>query len=127
MNKLDIFNTIVDKVCEVTVIRRETLMGGVKLRPVVEARVLACQYLWRAGFSSDEIALFVIREQMGDPLACPDISVVKSKAKGIDKSICTYTYYCKESYAFSIMSSEISKFCKEKYGEMYVYGMKELK
>lgn len=123
MTNLEIFNLVIDKACEITNVRRDVLISGKKQHHVVETRVLASEYLWRIGFSSDEIAFFVLTERNG---VYPDIDRVKSTAKGIDKGICTYDDRRKDSYKFGLSAAQLSEFCRQKYGEMYIHGMKEL-
>lgn len=126
MKKSEIFNILLDKVCEVCEVTRSNVIRGSKIQAVVDARILAIQFLRRAGLTNDDIALIVFREQAGDPAYSPDLSVLKKKAKGIDKSFRAYLDRCLQSYAFCLMSVEIKTFCAEMYEGMHMADMKPL-
>lgn len=126
MKKSEIFDTLLDKVCEVCEVRKDCVINGSKLQAVVDARILAVQYLRRIGLSSDDIALVVMREAAADMLLCPPLGELKKKAKSIDKLFNTYSSRCLSSYAFCLMSKEISEFCRSKYEEHYLSWMKSL-
>lgn len=120
------FHILVDKVCEVCEVQRSSVINGSKLQAVVDARILAVQYLRRIGLTSDDISLIVLREMSGNPLYLPTLQDLKKKAKSVDKMFNSYSARCLESYAFCIMSKEIKEFCHEKYRELYLSWMKEL-
>lgn len=80
MKKSEMYNLVVDKVCEICEVRRDTVINGRKMQAVVDARILIVQYLKRIGLSSDDIALMVLRELAGDPSLCPPLSELKKKA-----------------------------------------------
>ena len=126
MRKSEMFGQIVDKVCEVCEVSRDLLIGGSRLQAVVDARILAVQYLRRTGLSNDDISLLVLREKAGDNTIHPAVEILRKKSKGIQKEFLSYTERCLQSYAFCLMSEDIKKFCRETYSELYVYGMKEL-
>ena len=126
MKKSEIFDRLLDKVCEVCEVRLDTIINGSKLQAVVDARMLAVQYLRRIGLTNDDIALIVMRKVKGDMTWCPPIRVIKSKAKGVQKMFDSYSQRCLESYAFCIMSSELKDFCREQYKDMYLSWMKQL-
>ena len=65
MKKSELFDRIIDKVCEVCEVRRATMMSQSKIQAIVDARILGVQYLRRAGMSFEEIALYVMRESAG--------------------------------------------------------------
>ena len=81
MKKSEIFDILVNKVCDVCEVRIDTLIKGSKLQSVVDARVLSVQYLRRIGLTNDDIALIVMRKIKGDMTWCPPIQEVKAKAK----------------------------------------------
>lgn len=126
MKKSEIFNTLIDKVCEVCEVRRDFVVEGRKLQAVVDARILAVQYLRRIGLSSDDIALIVLRESARDLSLCPPLGELKKKAKHIDKLFNAYSARCLNSYAFCLMSREICEFCRDRYEEHYLSWMKQL-
>lgn len=126
MRKSEIYNRIVDKVCEVCEVRRDSVIQGRKMQAVVDARILIVQYLKRIGLSADDIALYVFRELEGDPCLCPPLDVLKKKAKGVDKMYNSYSARCLESYSFCLMSVEVRDFCHDEYTDLYCLGMKEL-
>lgn len=115
-----------DKVCEISEVRRDCLVNGTKLQAVVDARMLVVQYLRRIGLSNDDIALLVLRELSGDHDLCPALSDLKRKAKAIDKIFKNYSDRCLQSYAFCLMSRDIKDFCRTTYQEYYLSWMKEL-
>ena len=126
MKKSEIFDILVNKVCEVCEVRMDTLINGSRLQSVVDARVLSVQYLRRIGLTNDDIALIVMRKIKGDMTWCPPIPEVKAKAKGVQRMFDSYSQRCLDSYAFCIMSSEIKDFCREQYKDMYLSWMKQL-
>lgn len=126
MKKSEMFNQLIDKVCDVCEVRRDLVIDGRKMQAVVDARILAVQYLKRIGLSSDDIALIVLREIAKDPTLCPPMDELKRKAKGVDNMFNSYSARCLESYSFCLMSSDVKEWCRERYKEYYMYGMKEL-
>lgn len=126
MKKSEMFDIFVDKVCEVCEVRKEALIKGSKIQAVVDARILAVQYLRRIGLTSDDLALILARKQAGDMGHCPPLRKIKSKAKNIDRLFSMYFSRLNESYAFNLMSIELRDFCHESYAEYYLTGMKEL-
>lgn len=126
MRKSEIFHTLLDEVSKVCEVRKDCIIQGSKLQAVVDARTLAVQYLRRIGLSSDDIALLVLREKAGDPELCPSLPDLKKKANGINKTFNSYSSRCLESYAFCLMSQDIKDFCRRKYEELYLSGMKAL-
>lgn len=126
MKKSEIFDELVEKICEICEVRKEVLLSGRKLQSVVDARILCVQYLRRIGFSSDDIAIIFIRKQVCDMGYCPPIRELKSKAKNIDRLFALYSDRCLQSYLFCLISVEIRDYCREKYAELYLAGMKEL-
>lgn len=71
MKKSEIFDRLLDKVCEVCEVRLGNIINGSKLQAVVDARMLAVQYLRRIGLTNDDIALIVMRKAKGDMTWCP--------------------------------------------------------
>ncbi len=61
MKKSEIFNILLDKVAEICEVKRDSIINGIKLQAVVDARMLLVQYLRRIGLSSDDIALVVMK------------------------------------------------------------------
>lgn len=120
------FNALVDKVCEVCEIRKDLLINGSKLQSVVDGRILLVQYLRRIGLSSDDIALLTLREAAGDYELCPSIQDLKKKSRVISRIFNSYSERCLQSYSFSLMSVEISKFCQSEYEEQFLTWMKIL-
>lgn len=126
MKKSEMFGILLDEVCKVCEVRRRSIIEGSKLQAVVDARVLAVQYLRRIGLSSDDIALIVLRELKGDEDYCPTLQDIKNKAKAIDRMFCSYSQRCLESYAFCLMSRDVKEFCHSQYRDLYLSWMKEL-
>lgn len=120
------FHILVDKVCEICEVRKDKLIGGSRLQAVVDARILAVQYLRRIGLSSDEIALITLRANADDMEYYPPLHDIKKKAKAIDKMFGSYSSRCLQSYAFCLMSAEIKQFCRDRYQELYMSWMKDL-
>lgn len=122
MKKSEMFDIILDEVSEVCEVSKESIIKGVKIQAVVDARMLCVQYLKRIGLSSDDIALITLRRQGKDPT----LEEIRSKAKSVDKQFDTYSQRCVESYSFCLMSRDISLFCREQYNILFVDGMKKL-
>lgn len=57
MKPSEIFDTLVNRVCEEFEIRYESVLNDAKIQTVVEARILCVYFLRRIGFSNDNIAL----------------------------------------------------------------------
>ena len=117
MKKSEIFDIIVNKVCEVCEVRKDAILNNLKMQAVVDARMLAVQYLIREGISADDIALIMFREQAGDMTFCPDKQLLRTRARGFNKQFNVYSRRCMESRAFRIMSADIAKFCREQFGK----------
>lgn len=101
MKKSEMFDILVNKVCDVCEVRLDALINGSKLQSVVDARVLAVQYLRRIGLTNDDISLIIMRRKQGDLTLCPPIQEVKKKSKGIQKMFDSYSQRCLDSYAFN--------------------------
>lgn len=115
MKKSELYNIILDEVCEVCEVRRTTVVSSSKMQAVVDARILAVQYLRRAGMSFEEIALYVMREASGDAAYCPAVKDLRSKAKGIRKLFGSYTFRCYDSMMFQMLSRTIQADLKSIY------------
>lgn len=98
MKKSEYFNIIMDAVCEECEIRRDSVIKGTRLQSVVDARILCIQAMRRVGLTNEDIALCVHRERTGDTDACLDVSELKSRARGLQKSFVAYTERCDESH-----------------------------
>ena len=123
MKKSEICDLVLAKVSEVCEVNKESIIQGVKLQSVVDARVLAVQYLRRIGLSADDIAHHLLmRQNLGQE---PTLAEIKKKRKGIEKAFDMYSRRCLDSYAFCLMSQEIKEYCKEKYENFYLSWMKE--
>lgn len=118
MKKSEIFNIIIDKVCEVCEVRRESMMSSSKVQAIVDARILGVQYLRRTGMSFEEIALYVLREAAGDADLCPPINEVRRKAKGMRRLFGSYTFRCYESKMFQMLSRTILNDLKDLYEDV---------
>ena len=81
MKKSEIYSEIIDKVCDICEVRRESMINGVRFESVVDARVLAIQAMRRVGLTNEDIALYFHREKQGDNLAVLSRTELKSKAK----------------------------------------------
>lgn len=121
MKKSEMFDLMIDEVCQVCEVRKEDVISGRKLQAVVEARVLAVQYLRRIGFSNDDIATIILRKKMSDPYYYPEIEEIKSKAKGIEKMFSSYSEHCLQSKAFCILSQDIKEFCTKQFQHDYIF------
>lgn len=120
MRKSEIFNTVVAKICEVCEVRRDSLINHKKIQTAVDARILAVQYLRRLGLSTDEIALYVIREAKGDCEYFPEEQELKNRSRAINKMFNGYSARCLESYSFCQMSKEILEFCLDRFDDLYL-------
>lgn len=120
------FDMLVDKVCEVCDVDLDLVINGSRRHDVVEARILAVQYLRRIGLTFDDISLIVLRKVSGDKNFQPSMKDVKLKAKAVQKMFNSYSQYCLDSYSFCLMSRDIQEFCHSKYKEYYLGWMKHL-
>lgn len=115
MKKSELFDGILAKVCEVCEVDYDAVIGGSKAQYIVDARCLAIQYLRRAGLSSDEIALIILRKTSGVE---PDATAIKKKAKAMDNLFKSYTERCLQSKVFCLLSKHINEWCVETYKEL---------
>lgn len=128
MKPSEIFDTLVNRVCEEFEIRYESVLNDAKIQTVVEARILCVYFLRKIGFSNDDIALVVLRKQRGDMNYYPTMEEIKQKAKSVDKM--WKAYWDKHDnltcWKFNLVEKDIRIFCRQKYNELYLSGMKEL-
>lgn len=115
MKKSELFDTLMNKVCEVCEVCSADIINGRRTQDVVDARMLLVQYLRKGGLSNDDIAAIFIRKVTGNRL--PPLDAVKRKAKNIDRLYNEYYYRKNESRIFSMMSDEINEFCREFYNQ----------
>lgn len=115
MKKSELFDTLMNKVCEVCEVCSTDIIRGCRSQNVVDARMLLVQYLRKGGLSNDDIARIFIRKVTGD--TAPPMDVVKRKAKNIDRLYNEYMYRNNESHIFSLMSDDINSFCREFYNQ----------
>lgn len=120
------FDILVDKVCDICDVSVELVITGCKRHDVVEARVLAVQYLRRIGLSFDDISLIVLRKLNGGHDYQPTMKELKSKAKAVQKMFNLYSQYCIDSYSFCLMSRDVQEFCHTTYKDHYLSWMKNL-
>lgn len=123
MKRSEMFNILLDKVCDICEVEKADVMGRDRSQEVVDARILLYQYLCRIGFTPREIAVVEIRLY---GTAGPTEKDAKSRAKTIDRLACNYFKRCNESFAFGLLAIDIKNFCRTTYGDYYVLGMKEL-
>lgn len=97
MRRSEIYDDLMDHVCEICEVRRELVVGDRKLQAVFDARLLAVQYLRRLGMSNDDIALLVLREQAGDPTYMPLITDIRKKARSVARMFSSYSERCRHS------------------------------
>ena len=105
MNKSEIYDTVVNEVCEVCQIRRESLISTLRMQDVVDARAMMVRFLRGAGMTFEAIALHIIREQEGDMDACPPKDDLKRKAKTYRKLY--YGYSFRESRMMRILYNTV--------------------
>lgn len=126
MRRSEIYNELVDKVCEICEVRRALVIGERKLQAVVDARMLVVQYLRRIGLSNDDIALLMMREQAGDVKFFPPIDEVRKKARTVARIFNSYSERCMQSYAFCLASREVQLYCRQRYKDIGFAGLKPL-
>lgn len=126
MKKSELFDMLLERVCEECEVRCDLVLKGSRIQAVVDARLLCVQYLRRIGLNNDDIALVALRRQAGDNNLCPPLAELKKKSKSIDKMFKAYSDRCMQSYAFCLASKEIAKFCREQYQRHFSEGMKTL-
>lgn len=130
MKKSEIFNLLIDKICEECEVTRQVLvLRDRRIQAVVEARMLAVHYLKEIGLDNDTISLIVLREQKGDQNYMPPSKKIKAKSKAIDKLTKAYNERKKMSriQAFELQEMAIRKFCHEEYEKVREPWMAELK
>lgn len=113
MKKSEIFDTIQRKVVEICEVNFQEFTSGVKGHDVVDARILCVQFLWRVGFSNEEIALFVLSSNRGMTGLTTSSPEVKSKAKHINKLLNSYNQRCKDAFTFRRLASKLNEFVVE--------------
>lgn len=122
MKKSEIYSEIIDKVCDICEVRRESMINGVRFESVVDARVLAIQAMRRVGLTNEDIALYFHREKQGDNLAVLSRTELKSKARGIQKSYVSYTQRCDtRGIAFCQLSIDVMWWLHKRFGVNF-YG-----
>lgn len=65
MKKSEVFDEMLEKVCEVCEVTAEHILNDSRIPAVVDARILLVQYLERAGLSNDDVALIVLKKTNG--------------------------------------------------------------
>ena len=122
MKKSEIYSEIIDKVCDICEVRRESMINGVRFESVVDARVLAIQAMRRVGLTNEHIALYFHREKQGANLAVLSRTELKSKARGIQKSYVSYTQRCDtRGIAFCQLSIDVMWWLHKRFGVNF-YG-----
>lgn len=122
MKKSEMFDTILSEVCELCEVDSEGVLNGCKQQSYVDARILCVQYLRRLGLTCDEIAIIVIRMLKGDMSYKPAQDEVRGKSRGVEKMFNAYSTRCLQSRAFVLMSTELKKFCDERFWADYVHN-----
>lgn len=122
MKKSEMFNTILNQVCELCEVDAQGVITGCKQQSYVDARMLCVQYLRRLGLTSDEIAIIVIRLLMGDMNYKPTNEEIRSKSRGVEKMFNSYSTRCLQSRAFVLMSTDLKKFCNEHFWSDYIHN-----
>lgn len=122
MKKSEMFNTILDQVCDLCEVDREGVITGCKQQSYVDARLLCVQYLRRLGLTSDEIATVVLRLLKGDMGYHPTQEEIRSKSRGVEKMFNSYSTRCLQSRAFVLMSTSLKKFCDENFWSDYAHN-----
>lgn len=128
MKPSEIFDILLNKVCEECEVSLNDVINDVKVQSVVEARILAVYFLHRIGFSNDDIAVVVLRKKRGDMSYLPSMEEIKHKAKSVDKM---WRAYCDKHdnptcWKFNLAEKDIRKFCHDTYKELFMDGMKSL-
>lgn len=113
MKKSEIFDAIQREVVEICEIDFDEFTSGVKGHDVVDARIICVQFLWRVGFSNEEIALFVLSRNRGMTGLTTSSPEVKSKAKHINKLLNSYNQRCKDAFTFRKLATKMNKFVIE--------------
>lgn len=129
MKNSEIFDTILEEVCQEFEVSVDTALNDFKLSAAVDARSMAVHYMKSTGLSNDDIALVVLRKQAHDMSLVPTQEQIKNKAKSVSKM--GQRYYTRKkqanSHAYELHEKEIRTFCYKKYGELWEPWMKELK
>lgn len=115
MRKSEIYDYVVNDVCEICEVSRDSLLSESRLQPLVDARILVVQYLRRLGFGFDEITLNIIRERVDTPDYKPPIIEIRKKSKNLRRQFCCYTLRCLDSKMFQRLSRELKQRLLAKY------------
>lgn len=122
MKKSKYFDAIIDAVCKECEVQREMLISSNRLQSLVDARILAVQAMRRVGMTNEDIALCFHRERTGDMNSWLDVSDLKSRARGIQKSFVAYTQRCDEDRKVFIGHARVIMwYIHQKFGITY-YG-----
>lgn len=125
MKKSEVFDEMLEKVCEVCEVTAEHILNDSRIPAVVDARILLVQYLERAGLSNDDVALIVLKKTNGGDYR-PTLNEIRNKAKSVNKMFNSYSRRCLQSYVFCLMSKELKEYFRSRYEEESADGMKEL-
>ena len=125
MKKSEVFDEMLEKVCEVCEVTAEHILNDSRIPAVVDARILLVQYLERAGLSNDDVALIVLKKTNGGDYR-PTLNEIRNKAKSVNKMFNSYSRRCLQSYIFCLMSKELKEYFRARYEEESADGMKEL-
>lgn len=122
MKKSQMFNIILEQVCELCEVDAEGVLGGCKQQSYVDARILCVQYVRRLGMTCDEIATIVIRLLKDDMTYKPTPEEIRGKSRGVEKMFNGYSTRCLQSRAFVLMSTSLKKFCDEHFWQDYIHN-----
>lgn len=122
MKKSEMHDVVLNKVCELCEVDPNDVVNFCKMQSCVDARLLCVQYLRRLGLTNDEIAIINLRKVKGDMSYKPSQDEVKSKARSIEKMFSSYSTRCLQARHFVLMSTDIKKFCEEKFWSDYVHN-----
>lgn len=119
MKKSEMFDILLDKVCEVCEVSLHYVINDSKLQAIVEARTLAVHYLKEIGLTNDTIALIVLRKQANDNTLMPTLKQIKQKAKSIEKMDAGYyeRKAARHPQEYELQEKEIKAFCHTRYEE----------
>lgn len=121
MKKSEIFERVVDIVADECEVNRDLVIHDRRIHAVVEARCMCVYILKKAGLTSDDIALIVLRLKKDgkiNPGYCPPMEEIKAKAKAIDDmNMSFYDRYDSSRY-FRLAYADVKKAVLKAYSEV---------
>lgn len=112
MVESDIFWDICNKAAETFKVSVDGIMTDMRDKDCTDARCVVVQYARRAGYSSKDIARYVL-DYCGKEY---DKDTLNKKARTVNNIYCSYMTRCEHDDLFCLLSVDVKKWLKETYG-----------